>query len=182
MSPSEISGLSAPDPSGPVSRSAAELRNAIATLLSRNKRREAYELLQHAVVQHPNDPYLLSSFGYLSAVLEGRYRNGIDACLSAIKLFNRKSLIDAGEDDESQLGALYLNLGRAYLSAARKKDAIDAFHAGLKADKQSRALQSEIKKMGIRKMIPVPFLARTNPINEIIGRLLRKKSTQQNEP
>ena len=134
-----------------------------------------------AAVRYASDPFILSYFGYLQASVEGKYRSGIDACTRAITLFEKKVL--RGEDyaEESQNAVLYLNLGRAYIAAEKKKDAITTLNAGLKFDRKNRDLMAEIQRMGIRKFIPVPFLSRTNPVNEIIGRLLRKKGEENRQ-
>jgi tetratricopeptide (TPR) repeat protein len=143
-------------------------------LLAKGRRGEAYRLLQLAVVKYDEDPFLLSYFGYLTALLEGKYRNGIESCKLAIVLLEKKFLRGT-EDVEERLNAvLYLNLGKAYLAAGKKKDAVDTLQKGLHFDKQNKDLQKELEILGIRKYIPVPFLDRSNMINEFLGRLLRK--------
>jgi hypothetical protein len=73
----------------------------------------------------------------------------------------------------------YLNLGRAYLAAGKKKDAIDAFRKGLQYDNGNSDLRKELRGLGMRKKPPVPFLDRSNPINKYIGMILQKA---KNEP
>ncbi len=155
--------------------SASVFLRQIEKLLAQRKRRDAYQLAGQAAVRYGNDPFLLSYFGYLEAWVDGRYRSGIDACTRAIVLLQKKALRGEDDTEESQLGLLYLNLGRAYIAAEKKKEAIKTLNTGLKYDKQNKGLLTELERLGVRKFIPVPFLKRTNPINEVIGRMLRKK-------
>jgi tetratricopeptide (TPR) repeat protein len=143
-------------------------------LLAKDRKRDAYELLQPAMVKYAEDPFLLSYFGYLAALLEGKYRNGIESCKQAIVLFD-KMMLHGEEGVEERLKAvLYLNLGRAYLAGGKKKDAFETLQKGLRFDKQNKELLAELERLGIRKYIPLSFLDRSNPINELVGRLLRR--------
>ncbi|TFG88565.1 MAG: tetratricopeptide repeat protein, partial [Candidatus Atribacteria bacterium] len=73
----------------------------------------------------------------------------------------------------------YLNLGRAYIVAGKKQDAIEAFQKGLSYDEENKDLLWEARKLGMRKNPVIPYLKRTNPINKYIGMILHKlgKST-----
>jgi len=146
----------------------------VKALLVKGRRREAYELAQNAVVQYADDPFLLSYYGYLAAFMDGKYRSGIEACTRAIALFRKKALLGEEDAEEALNAGLYLNLGRAYLAAGKKMDAVDTLNKGLHYDKRNRDILAELKNLGIRKIIPLPFLARSNPINVFIGRMLRK--------
>jgi tetratricopeptide (TPR) repeat protein len=159
--------------------SAAIFLREIETLLRNRKRRDAYQLAGQAAVRYENDPFLLSYFGYLEASVEGRYRNGIDTCSRAIALLAKKAMLGEDDAEESQLAPLYLNLGRAYIAAEKRMEAIKALNAGLKYDKQNKGLLGELERLGIRRFIPVPFLNRANPVNKIIGRMLRKKRAEE---
>ncbi len=146
----------------------------VRTLLAKGKRGEAYEILRFAVVKYTEDPFLLSYFGYLTASLEGRYRNGIESCKRAIELFEKKSLNGLDDVDERLNAILYVNLGRAYLAGGKKKDAFDSLQKGLLFDKQNRDILEELERLGIRKYVPVSFLDRSHPINTLLGRMIRK--------
>ncbi len=159
--------------------SAAVFLREIEGLLAKRKRRDAYQLAAHATVKYGDNPVLLSYYGYLAALVDGRYRNGIDACIRAVAMLQRKVLRGDDDADESRLGLLHLNLGRAYIAADKKKDAIRTLNAGLKFKSRNKDLKSELERLGIRKYVPVPFLKRSNPINEIIGRMLRKKRVEE---
>jgi tetratricopeptide (TPR) repeat protein len=134
------------------------------------KTKEAYAVLLKAVAQHPDDPFLLSYFGYLQALVDKKFRSGISACTRAILLLKKK-----GSFSEDLLyPVFYQNLGRACLAAGRKKEAIDAFKKGLIYDKGNGDLKAELQGMGVRKKPPLAFLERSNPINRAIGKILHK--------
>ena len=158
-------------PEGPVP--AVYVREAQA-FLAKGKRREAYDLLQPAIVKHAGDPFLLSYFGYLAAAVEGKYRYGIESCARAILLFEKISLRRTGVIDEKPKAVLYLNLGRAYLAGDRKKEAFEALQKGRRSDARNRELLGALEGMGVRKFTPLPFLDRSNPLNVLVGRMLRK--------
>jgi len=158
--------------------SAGYLRGARA-LLAKGYKREAYELLQPAVVKYPEDPFILSYVGYLAALLEGKYRNGIEHCKQAVVLFEKMVLHSEERVEERLKAVLYLNLGRAYFAGGKKKDAFETLQKGLRFDKQNKDLNAELERLGIRKYVPLSFLDRSNPINELVGRLLRRTSKNQ---
>ncbi len=158
--------------------SPAEYLRIVKAFLAKDRRKEAYELLQKVVVKHEKDPYLLSYFGYLSAFVAGKYRIGIESCLLAITLFKKKMLLDEDDVEEEFIAVLYLNLGRAYLAGGKKKDAVISLYKGLQFDKQNRELLLEVRKLGIRKTVPISFLDRSNPLNALFGRMLRKNTKQ----
>jgi tetratricopeptide (TPR) repeat protein len=154
--------------------SPADYLRAVKNLLAKGGKRDACELLQPALIKYPDDPFLLSYYGYLSACFVGKYRNGVESCKRAITLFEKKGLRGENTSEQKIYAVLYLNLGRACLAGGKKKDAIDALHKGLYFDKQNKELQAEVTKLGIRKYVPISFLDRSNPINAFFGKLLRK--------
>lgn len=169
-------------PSNPAEEmSPGDYLRAAKALLAKGSRRDAYELLQSAVVKYADSPFLLSYFGYLEAGLNGKYRVGTEACKHAITLYATKVL--RGEDGvEEKLNAvLYLNLGRAYLAGGKKKDAVDTLQKGLRFDKQNKDILAALTKLGIRKSTPLSFLDRSNPINALLGKILRKNKEKREE-
>lgn len=141
---------------------------------------DAYELLKSAVAKFSDDPMHLSYYGYLKAALEGKYRSGIEDCMRAVSLLQKKMWVGDNNVATSHKAVLYLNLGKAYYAAGRRKDAIDTFHKGLQFDSSNRDLQATLKKVGIRRLIPIPFLDRSNPLNAFVGRMLRKAGAPPN--
>jgi tetratricopeptide (TPR) repeat protein len=152
------------------------LRPVIAHL-RKGEQKEAYGLLQQAALEHPDDPFILSYYGCLQAVVDKKYRAGVDKCQQAISMIQK--LTAFGED--MLYPVFYLNLGRAYVAARRKHDAFDAFGKGLEFDKTNREILMEIKALGSRKKAVVPFLDRSNPINKYLGKLVNRKNKATNK-
>ena len=140
--------------------------------LSKGRQKEAFGLLQKANVHFPDDPFILSYFGCLQALVDKRYRTGIETCKKALALIKKSETFG----EEMLYPVFYLNLGRAYVAAGKKKDALETFSKGLKYDNTNRDLQKEVRALGNRKAAPVPFLDRSNPINKYIGMILRTSS------
>jgi tetratricopeptide (TPR) repeat protein len=151
-------------------RTTADYIREVKNLLGRKSYRSALKLLKDGLESHPGDPFLLSYYGCLEAVVNGNFNLGIDTCNKAI--YSLKGRLPFGE--EFYFPTFYLNLGRAYLAAGKKREATRAFRTGLKADAENPDLLWEMKGLGLRGEPPVSFLARSNPINKYIGMLLHK--------
>jgi len=87
---------------------------------------QAYRILLQAAVDYPDNALILSYYGCLQALVDGRYQSGIAACKKAIAVFQAPDKYSVGVI----YPILYLNLGRACLAAGRKKDAVEAFTKG----------------------------------------------------
>jgi tetratricopeptide (TPR) repeat protein len=147
-------------------------------LLRDGEQKQAYGLLIKGVVRYPESVLILSYFGCLQAIVDRKYRAGIDACRKALGMFKAPDAYSAG----IIYPILYLNLGRAYIAAGRKVEAIEAFEKGLKYDRTHFELKKEQRLLGIRKPPVVPFLSRSNPINKLIGIILhgtRRQTSRQ---
>lgn len=149
-----------------------EYFDEIRQLLRRGNGKTALSTLREAIEKFPGDPYLLSYYGCLIAVIENNTKEGIKICEDAIRYFK----ISTPFGSEFFYPVFYLNLGRAYLKAKKKKLAVQAFKEGLKSDPENKDLLWEMKKIGVRAKPPLPFLARSNPINKYIGMLLYNPS------
>ena len=112
-------------------RKPADFIREARTLLRDGEQKQAYGVLLRGVVNFPENVLILSYFGCLQSLVDRKYRSGIDSCRRAISLFKAPDAYSAG----IIYPILYLNLGRAYLAAGRKVEAIDAFHKGLKFDR-----------------------------------------------
>jgi tetratricopeptide (TPR) repeat protein len=143
---------------------------AVRSQLRNGKQKEAYSLLLQATLQYPDEPLILSYFGCLQAIVDKKYRSGVDTCKRAILLLKKKETFN----EEVLYPVFYLNLGRAYVAAGKKKDAIDSLQKGLRYDSGNSDLKKELQRLGVRKQAPVPFLDRSNPINKYIGLILNK--------
>ena len=143
---------------------------AVKAHLRKGNQKEAFSLLQDAALHYPDDPFILSYYGCLQALVDKKYRAGVEKCKRALSLIKKESSF--GED--MLYPVFYLNLGRAYVAAGKKKEALEAFERGRKYDNSNRDILMEMRRLGSRKKAPVPFLDRSNPINKYIGLILRK--------
>ncbi len=139
-------------------------------LLRKDSGNEALGTLREAIEQFPSDPFLMSYYGCLVAVVENNPGEGIRICREA--LTGIKDSLPFGS--EFFFPVFYLNLGRAYLKGNRKAEAVGAFQEGLKNDPENHDLQWELRKLGRRTRPPIPFLRRSSPINKSIGLLVSK--------
>ncbi len=139
-------------------------------LLRKGSGKEALKTLRESLEKFPSDPFLMSYYGCLVAVVENNPKEGIRICREAI----------AGIKDSLPFGGefffpvFYLNLGRAYLKGNRKAEAVNAFQEGLINDPENHDLLWELRKLGTRRRPPIPFLHRSNPVNKYIGLLVSK--------
>ena len=105
-------------------------------------------------------PLIQSYMGLCIALERGKITEAIALCNEAL----------AKENDNP---VHYLNLGRVYIKAGRKDEAIDICRKGL-----SFGDNAEIRKMldvlGIRRKPVLPFLPRGHFLNKYIGLLLYK--------
>ena len=153
-------------------RSAEEYMDELGDLIKDRNNKKAIALLNDALAFYPDDPFLLSYHGCLDAIVNNNYKVGIEACKSSFIALKEK--VPFGED--YFLPLLYLNLGRAYLSAGKKRNAVGCFKKGLAMDPEDQDIMWELDELGARKRPAVSLLERSNPINKYIGMLLRKIS------
>ncbi|MBI5641673.1 MAG: hypothetical protein HZA17_14740 [Nitrospirae bacterium] len=150
----------------------AQYFEEVKQLLRRKNGKSALNVLVHALEKYPGDPFLLSYYGCLLAIVENRTDEGIKICEDAIKHLDHSMPFGS----EFFYPVFYLNLGRAYLKGDDKKSAITAFREGLRNEPDNHDLQWEMKKLGVRKGAAIPFLKRSNPVNKYIGMLRSKVS------
>ena len=122
------------------------------------------------VANPASNPIVLSYRGYIEALVNKEYAEGIRICRESFKIL--KSQMSLAES--FFLPILYLNLGKTYLIANKKKDAYFSFQKGLDIDKHNEDILKELKKLGIRRKPFFPFLKRSNPLNKYIGILTYK--------
>jgi tetratricopeptide (TPR) repeat protein len=136
----------------------------------KGRQKEAYSVLMQSILHYPDEPVLLSFYGCLQATVDKKFRSGIETCRKAIASFKPRD----AETSRVFYPVFYLNLGRAYLAAGKRREAVSAYQKGLSYDRKSSDLRNEMNQMGIRKKAPLPFLDRSNPLNVIVGKLLHK--------
>jgi tetratricopeptide (TPR) repeat protein len=137
-------------------------------LLRRGSGKRALNTLEQALEKFPGDPFLLSYYGCLVAIVKKAPTEGIEICKNAIERLDETMPFGR----ESVYPVFYLNLGRAYLKDSNRKEAVAAFKEGLRNDPENRDLLWELRKLGTRRRAPIPFIRRSNPINKYIGKLL----------
>jgi len=119
----------------------------------------AIELERRYGVDRPQARYL-SYYGLCLGTEGGRHREGVRFCREATQL-------------EFYNPDLYLNLGRVLLGAGDRRAAYAALADGYRLQPGHPAIVREMKRMGLRRRPPIPFLSRTNPLNVLIGRITR---------
>lgn len=142
-----------------------EYFDAIKKLLAIRNKKQALKILNDALEEFPEDPFIMSYYGWLKAVVEKKYDEGIKICQMALEKLD--PVVRHGK--ESLYATFYLNLGRAYLAGGQREPAIEAFNDGLKIDKSNHDLLWEFKKLGTRRKPVITFLSRSNPINKYLG-------------
>ena len=126
-----------------------------------------------AVAQQQKKPGELPSryysfLGYGMALRQKRIDEGIKLCRYAVK----KEFFQPEN---------YLNLARVYLLAERRDAAYKAILKGLKVDPDFPELVALRRSMGERQLPALPFLARSNPLNRLLGSIryaFRKRPAQ----
>lgn len=106
-----------------------------------------------------SDPLYCSYRAVCLAREKGEIERGLTLCREAIAREPKKSVH-------------YLNLGRVYLAAGNKPEAIRTFRDGLLYEKNS-SIDLELEMLGWRRVPPFPSLGREHPLNKAIGRIFR---------
>lgn len=138
-------------------------------LLKRGKEEDALLILKHALKEMPDDPFILSYYGCLLAIVERKAASGAKVCMDALEIVKKSRPLG-----EFIHPLFYLNLGRCYYAGGQRKKAIEAFGEGLRMDSQNPDILQEFKRIGMRKKPPLPFLQRNNLLNKYIGLLLTR--------
>lgn len=140
-------------------------------LLNRKKFKSALALIAEGVKAFSDNSLLLSYYGYLTVKYENNYDKGIADCKKAIEMISGTVPYDL----EFVYPIFYMNLGRAYLAANDRKNAVEVFDRLLSLNAGNKEVLNELKKQKlIRRKPAIPFLKRSNPINKYLG-ILRHK-------
>jgi hypothetical protein len=99
-----------------------------------------------------------SYLGYGIALRQRRVQEGLKLCQHSVK-------IQFYEPEN------YVNLARTCLLAGDRPAAVRAVLAGLKVVRQHPALLQLHHELGIRSQPVLPFLSRSHPLNQLLGRL-----------
>ena len=105
-------------------------------------------------------PVLNSYLGYCLAIERRQFKKAASLCSKALK-------------EEPGQATHYLNLGRVYLAAGQKAQAIKTLRQGLKRGR-NRYIVEELRRLGIRKQPIFSSLSRRHPLNKHAGVILTR--------
>ena len=115
----------------------------------------------HAIEQRP---VIKSKLAYCLAIERRQYQQAMRLCREALEL-------DPGNPEH------YYQLGRIYIAAGQKKQAITTLRKGLKF-KRHQGIIDELTKLGARKPVVFSSLPREHILNRSAGFLLSKLGTR----
>jgi tetratricopeptide (TPR) repeat protein len=127
--------------------------------LSNNEPLKALSLFERAY-NIKDIPIIKSYLAFSIARERGQVSLAISLCEEAIR-------------EEGGNPVHYLNLGRVYLVRGDRERAVQAFRAGLKRQRHPEII-AELERMGIRRLLVIPFLKRQNPLNKYLGLILTR--------
>ena len=116
----------------------------------------AYESVGRSDIYHNK----YASYCGLARVLSGD-RGGLELCRDAAC-------------SEIHDGDVFLNLARAEWYLKNRKNTVIALKKGLQIDNRHPGLRQMREQLGIRQRCPLPFLPRSHPLNQALGKLMRK--------
>lgn len=105
-------------------------------------------------------PVIMSFLGVCISQERGQITEAISLCENAIS-------------QEPDNNLLYLNLGRVFLKAGRRSEALAILRKGLSYG-DSLEIRELLEKLGRRRNPLFPFLDRKNILNKLIGQLLER--------
>ena len=140
-------------------RSYDELIEKGIALLNANNKLAALACFDTALTMG-NSPKLMSYLSYCIATERGRIQEALTLCNNAL-----------AQEPDNPLH--YLNLGRIYLHAGKKNDALTALRKGLSLGDDT-VIMSLLKRFGTRGKPVFPFLPRDNFLNKYTGLLLHR--------
>ena len=129
-------------------------------LLRRGERLAALASFEKSIQLDGTNHKCRSYLALLSATQRGQIENAIKTSRDILEQAPAEPLV-------------YLNMGRLYLLAERKQDAVDALRKGASIEKLPE-IQQLLESMGLRRKPVVPFLSRQNSINKVLGILFKK--------
>ena len=125
--------------------------------LNRNNRLAALACFDRAVAMGES-PVLLSYLAYCIAAERGQVQRAFELCRDALAR-------------EPENPVHYLNLGRIYLHAGNKNEALAALRKGLSFGDEP-GIRLILEKYGTRGKPVFPFLSRNNFLNKYTGMIL----------
>ena len=117
---------------------------------------EIYGTASAPPIKSGKDAVGLSYFGLCLALVQKKYKEGMDLCKRALDL-------------EFYNGDHYVNMTRIYMARGDRKKAVETAESGLKVAPEHEELLEVRKELGIRARPAIPFLDRSNPVNVSLG-------------
>jgi predicted Zn-dependent protease len=114
-------------------------------------------------------PRYLSFYGLCLGLESHRWKEAVDLCREAVAA-------------ESYNPDLHLNLGRVLVAAGRRKEGWEALQRGAEVDEAHEGLRRALAAMGARRRPPVPFLARSHPLNRMLGKMAHQDQARRAAP
>jgi len=127
--------------------------------LAGNNTLTALVLFEKALAKEER-PIFSSYMAFCIAKERGQFQLAVTLCEKAIAR-------------EPQNPLHYLNLGKIYLFAGKKSEAVRTFREGLARESNQHIIE-ELDKLETRKPPVFSFLDRDNPINRLLGIVLKK--------
>jgi tetratricopeptide (TPR) repeat protein len=134
------------------------IKNGIA-YLNDNNRLAALACFDKAFI-NGKSPELLSYLSYCIATERGQIYEALKLCNNALS-------------QEPDNPVHYLNLGRIYLHAGKKEEALLILRKGLSFG-DNQAIRSILEKIGTRGKPVFPFFSRNSFLNKYVGILLHR--------
>jgi len=134
------------------------LKDGIAAVRAGNTS-QALKLLEQAA-ELDESPELISHLAYCLAKAKHDFTTATSLARSALR-------------DEPWNSTHYLNLGKIYLLAGRRKDAIQVFRDGLLHEHNPR-IKEELTQLGTRKYPVIATLPREHLFNRMLGKIFTR--------
>ena len=132
-------------------------------LCQRGDARKALAMIERAAANIKDTsqlpPRTLAAYGLALAL--GR-RRSLNEALGFCHLAVQRDMVDP---------QIYYALGRVYLTANRKAEAIRALETGIRLDPGHRGLRYERSRLGVRAAPVLSFVGRGNVLNRVLGRV-----------
>jgi tetratricopeptide (TPR) repeat protein len=108
-------------------------------------------------------PKYLSFYGLCLAMVSTKSQTALELCESAVAV-------------EFYNPDLFHNLARVHLRMGRRDRAYPMLLRGLQLHPSHRGILYDLRHLGVRRRPVLPFLSRGNPLNRLLGSLLRPEA------
>lgn len=136
--------------------------------IRKNMLSKAFHTLEIACEMYPDDPFILTYYASVAGGAGGDVDAGIEAGKRAIELLKERF----PQGKSPHFVTFFRNLAAAYMHREDRFNAFQAIQEGIRFTGNARVLMDDMRKLGIRRRPPLPFLQRSNPINKYLGLML----------